>query len=262
MPNLLKIKKVEMPSPSERMSILDRLEKGEITPEEAARLLSAQQAESVKAVDSSESAMDVLGKLERGEISADEAALRLQQGRTAEKADRQDGYDTGEPATFQPITSETFEVREERFEPTRAWGWWFVPIAFGALLTLLAGLWMSADVRDGSFGLGFFCAWLPLAIGVAFIFLGVAARRGPWANLWINRRRRGGDTDVILNVPVPVGMAGTVLRTAGKHIPGLEEQDVDKLLNALAESRRKGEHIQIHTHEDNDDEDIVDITIG
>ena len=246
-----------MPNPSERMSILDRLEKGEITPEEAARLLSAQQAEPVKAADTSETAMDVLGKLERGEINADEAAQRLQGNRSQQKAHTDKDQDANGPETFERV-----QIHEERFDQERTWGWWFVPIAFGALLTILAGLWMSADVGDGGFGLGFFCAWFPLAIGVAFILLGVAARRGPWANLWINKRRRGGDTDVILNVPVPVGMAGTVLRTAGKHIPGLEEQDVDKLLNALAESRKRGEHIQIHTNQDNDDEDIVDITIG
>lgn len=231
-----------MPSSSERLSILDRLEKGAITPEDAARLLSAEETSEVKATDSSESAMDVLGKLERGEINAEEAAQRLQGGQV----------ETGEPA----------QIREKRFEPSRTWGWWFIPIAFGALLTLLAGLWMSADVRDGNFGLGFLCAWFPLAIGVLFIFLGVAARQGPWANLWINKRRRSGDVDVILNVPVPIGMAGTVLRTAGKHIPGLDEQDVDQLLHALQESRKKGERIQIQTKQDNEDEDIVDITIG
>ena len=248
-----------MLSQPERMSILDRLEKGEITPEEAARLLSAQETEPIKAADSSESAMDVLGKLERGEISADEAALRLQ---SKSRTGQQDSNEVPEPSNFKPATFKRFEVREEPFDPDRSWGWWFVPIAVGAVFTLLAGLWMSVDARDGSFGLAFLCAWFPLAIGVLLIFLGIAARRGPWANVWINRRRRGGDTDLILNVPVPVGMAGTVLRTAGKHIPGLEEQDVDKLLNALQESRRKGEHITVHTHQDNDDEDVVDISIG
>lgn len=245
-----------MLSQPERMSILDRLEKGELTPEEAARLLSAQKTEPMKTADSSETAMDILGKLERGEISANEASQRLQNG-AQKKSDETADWSSTKQDFVEPV-----QIREEPFDPDRSWGWWFVPIAVGALFTLLAGLWMSVDARDGSFGLAFLCAWFPLAIGVLLIFLGVAARRGPWANVWINRRRRGGDTDLILNVPVPVGMAGTVLRTAGKHIPGLEEQDVDKLLNALQESRRKGEHITVHTHQDNDDEDVVDISIG
>lgn len=244
-----------MPSPTDRMAILDRLEKGEITTEEAARLLSAQETEPTQAADSSETPMDVLGKLERGEINADEAAQRLHHNRRQQSSGAHQV-----PRDSEPL--EHVQIREDRFDPQQTWGWWFVPIALGALLTILAGLWMSADVRDGTFGWGFFCGWFPLAIGVLFMALGVAARRGPWANLWINRRRRGGDTDVILNVPVPVGMAGTVLRTAGKYIPGLDEQDADKLIQALQDSRRKGEHIQIHTQDDNDDEDIVDITIG
>lgn len=244
-----------MPSQPERMSILDRLEKGEITPEEAARLLSAQESQPVKAAEPPESAMDVLGKLEHGEITADEAAQQLQNG-SQKKSNRSDHSSTKEDH------GDRVQVREKSFDPERSWGWWFAPIAVGVFFTLLAGLWMSLDARDGSLGFAFFCAWLPLAVGVLLIFLGAAARRGPWANLWINRRRRSGDTDLILNVPVPVGMAGTVLRTAGKHIPGLEEQDVEKLLDALQESRHKGEHITVQTHQDNDDEDIVDISIG
>lgn len=251
-----------MPSQSERMSILDRLEKGEITPDEAARLLSTKEADLGKGGgDSGETAMDVLSRLERGEISTQEAAQLLERGNGDREARTQDFEKAGESTNLAPET-ERVEVREERFDPARTWGWWFTLIASGAVLTFLAGLWMSSDVRDGSFGIGFLCAWLPLAIGVLLIVLGVATRRGPWANLWINRRRRGGDTDVILDVPVPVGMAGVVLRTVGRHIPGLDEQDVDKLINALQESRRKGEHIQIQSKQDNDDEDIVDITLG
>ncbi len=245
-----------MPSSSERMSILDRLEKGEITPEDAAQLLSSEDASPVKVTNSAETAMDVLARLERGEISAEEAAQRLEGG------NREQIPEQSVSQRFEQPETEQFQIREEPFGPARTWGWWFVPIAVGALLTLLAGLWMSVDARDGNFGLGFFCAWFPLGIGVLFMILGVAARSGPWANLWINKRRRRGDTDVILNVPVPVGMAGTVLRTAGKHIPGLDERDVDNLLRAWKDSRRKGEHIQIQTKQHNEDEDIVDITIG
>jgi hypothetical protein len=234
------------------MSILDRLEKGEITPDEAAKLLSENQPNVIEAKDPSESAMDVLGKLERGEISADEATQRLEN-----KSPKSNENNTS-TQNFAP----RFEVVEERFEPARTWGWWFMPIAAGIFVTLLSGLWMSLDVRDGSFGWGFFCAWVPLAIGLLFIVFGVAARRGPWANLSINHRRRNGLTDLVFNMPVPVGMAGTVLRTAGRHIPGLEEADVDNLLNALKESQRKGEHITIQARDDNDDEDVVDITLG
>jgi hypothetical protein len=234
------------------MSILDRLEKGEITPDEAAKLLSEGQSAVLEDKDSSESAMDVLDKLERGQINAEEAAQRLENKSNS----------PNEPSSFSTKSAPRFEVVEERFEPERTWGWWFIPIAAGIFITLLAGLWMSLDVRDGSFGWGFFCAWVPLTIGLLFIVFGVAARRGPWANLWINRRRRQGQTDLVLNMPVPVGMAGTVLRTAGRHIPGLEEADVDHLLNALKESQRKGEHITIQARDDNDDEDVVDITLG
>lgn len=235
-----------MPSPEERMSILNRLEKGEITPEQAAQMLAEEKSSGPK---TAEKPMDVLGQLERGEISADEAAERL----AAKTAPKTNGH---------AATSSRMEViDEERFSSSRTWGWWAVPIAIGTVFTVLAGLWMAADARDGGLGLGFFCAWLPLSIGILLIFLGWLSPRGPWANVNVKTRRRHGDVDVNLNVPVPIGIATGALRTVGRRIPGLDREDLDKLADALEQTGKKGDSIQIQANDD-DDDDSVDITIS
>lgn len=237
-----------MPSPEERMSILNRLEQGEITPEQAAKLLAEEKPAGQKPADKP---MDVLGRLERGEITADEAAERL----AAKAASRINGTASEAPRRVEVVDD------KERFSPSRTWGWWAIPIAIGTVFTVLAGLWMAADVRDGGLGLGFFCAWLPLSLGILLIFLGWLSQRGPWANVKVKTRRRHGDVDLNLSVPVPIGIATGALRTVGRRIPGLDREDVDKLADALEQTGKKGDSIQIEASDD-DDDDTVDITIG
>jgi len=47
----------------------------------------------------------------------------------------------------------------------------------------------------------------------------------------------------------------------GGHIPGLDESSVDKIVDALRESKRNGNPLHIHTSGD-DGEDDVDIVIS
>lgn len=237
-----------MPNPKERMSILEQLEKGEITPEEAAKLLAEEKPAGQKPPDKP---MDVLGQLERGEITADEAAERL----AAKAAPNANEHSRARS----PRRAEA--VDEQRFSPARSWGWWAVPIGIGTVFIVLAGLWMAADVRDAGLGLGFFCAWLPLSLGILLIFLGWLSRRGPWANLNVKTRRRHGDVDLNLNIPVPIGIATGALRTVGRRVPGLDREDVDRLADALDQTGKNGDSIQIEASDD-DDNDTVDITIG
>lgn len=243
-----------MPSPAERMTILDRLEKGEINPEEATRLLAAEENSAAQSKPADDSPMAVLEQLERGEINADEAAKRLGQGAAPVRED--DGLGQARKQAKVDV------VDSDRFSPARTWGWWVIPISIGALLTLLAGLWMSADARNG-IGLGFFCAWVPLSIGVLLILFGWLSQRGPWAHLRIDSRKRTkpGRVNYFMDLPVPIGVATTVLRSVGKRVPGLEQEDVDKLLKAMQDIGSKGEPIHIRANED-DDDDAVDITIS
>ncbi|MEX1248880.1 MAG: hypothetical protein WEA61_10405 [Anaerolineales bacterium] len=236
-----------MPSPEDRLKILDRVEKGEITPEEAARLLTEDEAKSSKV----DRPMDVLGQLERGEISADEAARRLSKNSSASLRSQK-------KESLPPVVEVT---DKDRSSPARTWGWWLIPVTIGALLTVLAALWMGADARDGGLGLGFFCAWFPLSLGILFILLGWLSRRGPWAHLRVDSRKRSGRVNFKLDLPVPVGVATTTLRTVGRHTPGLDEEDVDKLVQAMQEAGTKGEPISIRAN-DEDDDDVVAITIS
>ena len=153
-----------MPSPAERMQILERLEKGEISPDEAARLLSQEEDAAPQNAAEPESSLGVLDQLERGEIDTDEAARRLQQTHGDQEEHEQ------------VYKADMFD--HKRFTPNRTLSWWLVPIVAGALITALSGLWMSNSLASGQVGLAFFCAWVPLALGVLLIVIGWALRNG------------------------------------------------------------------------------------
>jgi len=150
-----------MPSPAERMQILERLEKGEISPDEAARLLSQEEDPAPQKAAELENPMGVLDQLERGEIDTDEAARRLQQSHGDQEEHEQ--------------TFKVYVPDHRRVSPRTRWQ---LPIVAGALITALSGLWMSNSLASGQVGLAFFCAWVPLALGVLLIVIGWALRNG------------------------------------------------------------------------------------
>ena len=234
-----------MPNRFERLVILNRLEKGEISPEEAARLLSSVDDASPP---SPQTPMGVLEQLERGEITPEEAARRLSNRVKAKE-------------TKEGRSSNVEVTNHKAAKPQRSSNWWLIPIGLGTLFALLAGFWMRADLLDGSFGLAFFCAWVPMAIGVALLLLGWFARRGPWANVNFRSRRAGGRVRFDFDLPVPIGVAGSALHFVGDRVPALGNESVDQLLQALEQAGKDGEPIEIHANSD-DNQDSVDITIS
>lgn len=230
---------------SDRLSILNRLEKGEITPEEAARLLTIEEGPAAEP----QTPMGVLEQVERGEINPEEATQRL-----SALAEKKQPKQEKKTPKVEIIQDKSKSVKLNK-------GWWLIFVAVGALLAVLAGLWMSADLRDGGIGLGFFCAWIPLFIGVLLLLFGWFARQGPWAHVQVKSNKAEGRVKVNVDVPLPIGVAGKALHLVGDRVPGLDQTDVDKLINALEQASRDGEPIHIQANS-KDGENSVDISIS
>lgn len=234
-----------MPSPSERLEILNRLERGELSIEQAAELLTGAQTSRKAAA----SPMDVLEQLERGEINPEEAAQQL-----------------GAAGASQDAKEESHTSRVEVIDPkVRRSRWWAVAIAAGSLLAVLAATWMRSDLQDGSLGLAFICAWAPLLMGILLIVLGWASRQSPWASVRIRSRRAVGHAEgnFNLDLPLPVKLTSQVLRFFGgrMNISGVDLEDIEGLLGAFEQAKENGQPIIIQTHSDDDDE-TVDIQIS
>jgi hypothetical protein len=234
-----------MPTRSERLEILNRVEKGEISTEEAARLLSVTVISSPTLP---QTPMSVLEQLERGEITPEDAARRL----------------SAPAGVKQNQEKKTPKVEVIRVKPTatqRSSGWWLILISIGALFAVLGGLLMNTDLRNGGMGLGFFCAWIPLSFGVLLLLLGWLARRSAWANVNFKSHRANGRVKFDFDMPVPIGVAGKALHFVGDRVPVLGSETVERLMQALEQASKDGDPIQIRANSE-DGDDSVDITIS
>jgi hypothetical protein len=238
-----------MTSPSERLSILDRLEKGEITPKEAARLLSAEGHEHT-AHGEPDSPMGVLGRLERGEIDANEAALRLA---VVNRPAQHHGANGARKVSVRNITNQTNRASRT--------SWWLPPLLVGVLLTVLSALWLRADASDGILGFWFYVALLPLFAGISLIVTGALLRRSHWVRLQVKGRGHGDRINVNTQIPVPFDLASGLMERFGFNIRGFDAGTVAQIKAALKKVRDDGQPVHIQAN-DEDGDGTVDIYIS
>lgn len=240
-----------MTSPSERLSILDRLEKGEINPEEAARLLSASgQTQEHEAHGETDSPMGVLGQLDRGEINADEAARRLEVAKRPTQRSRVYNRD------FPKISVRN--IANEANKSSRSW-WWRPPLIVGIVMTALSALWLQADASDGIFGFWFYVALLPLFAGIALIVTGELLRRSHWVRVRVTGQDHGHDVNVNTQLPIPFDLASGLMEKLGLNIRGFDAGTVEQIKAALKKASEDGQPVHIQA---NGDEGAVDIYIN
>lgn len=239
---------------ADRMRILEQLESGAISPDEAARLLGTAQ-ESPRPQDPASKGpqrpMDVLEDLERGDISTEEAAARLQAARAKPQGQQE------------PQNGEAKQKLKSRPAPEfgRFRQWWLVPFLAGLIVTAASGLWMQDILTERGVGFLFLCAWAPLGIGLALLTLGWASRNGAWLHVRVRNPHGGGPRLIAISLPLPLGLASWSIRTFGEHIDGLDKTAIDEILMALDQTTRKGEPLYVKVHDDGDGEQ-VEVFIG
>lgn len=243
---------------AQRMRILEQLENGEISPDEAAKLLGQLQADTpADSPTADQTPMDVLEAVDRGEISADEAASRLQASAAKASAKsrtrvRYEQHDGGTRASVNPKSEPDFG----RFRH-----WWALPFVAGLIVTAASGMWMQDILTDRGIGFLFLCAWAPFGIGLALLVLGWASRSGTWVQVRVRNPSGGGPKLIAISLPLPLGLAAWSIRTFGPHIDALDQTAVDEILAALNDTARKGQPLYVKV--DNDDGgEQVEVFIG
>ncbi len=182
-----------MPNSRERMEILQKLERGEISPADAEKMLSGLMDIPRPAPPTR---MGILEQVEAGTLSADDAASQLMQQAGGKRSSDQRRHsrsnqddEADDFVSFSPIKRNSVMGS-------------FLFIA-GLSVTLLAALWMGMILQRSGLTFGFFCLWLPFAVGLAALALGWAARNGEWMQLNV-RSRKEGNRNVFISLPLPV----------------------------------------------------------
>jgi SHOCT-like domain len=197
-----------MTNESERLQILEMIEKGVITASEGVRLLNSLQGEPEEAANPQLSYI---------------ASSAAQPSPMPEVV-------VEEPAPEGKTSITPFEFDAE----TRKWRrWWWIPLTVGIIITVVSGLLMFLAYQSSGFGFWFACLWFPLLLGVIVISLAAASRAMRWLHVRIHQEPGERPQTIAISLPIPIRFVAWVLRVFKPHIPNLDKTSLDEVILAL-----------------------------
>lgn len=241
---------------SKRLEILNKIEGGEISPEEGAKLLSNLPQEETPSTEGHQpinEELNILEMIERGEISAEEGIKLMAGRRVNEENDDYEDFGFGESSG----ASEPPTISEEEIAQWKRW--WQIPLYGGAAITGFSALWMNYAFRQTPYGFWFFCTMFPVFAGLMLIALSWQSRSGPWLHVRI-KQNQGGPKRISISFPLPIKLSAWVLRQFGHLIPGLGETSLDEVILALDTTAKNDTPLYVQV--DEDDNTQVEVFIG
>lgn len=208
---------------------------------------------------------EILQKVERGELSPSEAAELLSGAPSAPSAPPAPPPPAAQAAPFLanlPIRVESGPSAPPR-DPeaelddidTRLAGWkrwWMIPLWAGMGVFLLGAALMAWGYTAGRM-FWFYCSFLPLLMGLGVMGLAWWSQRARWLHVRVEDpdEKTGKTTRVSVSMPLPIHFAGWVLRTFGNRIPGLRDQPqvISSMPEMLAELDQNKEPLIVEVDE-------------
>jgi hypothetical protein len=107
---------------------------------------------------------------------------------------------------------------------------WLIPLAAGGVVSAV-GLGSILLIQWASPGsLFLLCGWTPLLAGLAIVLLAFWSRTARWLHVRIRGERR-----ITLSFPLPLRLAGWILRLVRPYVPQLEKTGLDEVILSLDE---------------------------
>lgn len=197
-----------MTNESERLQILEMIEKGVITASEGVRLLNSLQGEPE-------------------ETASPQLSFAAQ---SAAKSSPMPEVVVEEPAPETEPSSTPTEFDAE----TRKWRrFWWIPLTVGIVITVVSGLLMFLAYQRSGFGFWFACLWFPLLLGVIILSLGAASRAMRWLHVRVHQEPGARPQTIAISMPIPVRFVAWVLRIFKPRIPNMDKANLDEVILAL-----------------------------
>lgn len=216
----------------------------------------------------SDERLQILRMIEEKQLTPDEGIQLLEALSAGEEValEQTDTENEGEPASLPPVSktppaqSELLEEATAAYPAPPDWATfghlWLIPLAVGGVLSAVGlGLVLLIQVASqGSFFL--VCGWMPLLAGLATIALAFWSRTARWLHIRIRGEQR-----ISLSFPLPLRLAGWILRLVRPFVPQLEETGLDEVILSLDEglAGEGGFYVDV---QDDEDGERVQVYIG
>jgi hypothetical protein len=213
---------------------------------------------------SAEERKKILQMVEEGKITAEQAASLMRALDT--EADPAEAEVEVIQTAAAPGASSESQSHAPEFEQVkaRARRLAMIPLWAGVLITVLSAWALYAIQQNAGMNFWFYLMMLPLMLGVLLIALGAGGRTSRWIYIDVDRRnaRRGdGPRHITLALPLPLGILSWFFRTFGNNIHGMSRGRVDGIVQMLEVTKASGEPLIINV-DDSDDGERVQLFIG
>lgn len=205
---------------------------------------------------SAEERKRILEMVENGRITADQALTLIKAIEADVEAEGQEA-----PSQLEAGPDTGFKTAPE-LERTAAQARRLaqIPLLAGILLVVLSAWGMYAALQSAGYGFWFYCLSLPFLLGVVATAFGAWSRTARWLFVRVqNSPGQRGPKTIFLGFPLPLDLAGWFLRVFGKRIDGLENTNVDEVIQAISLTKdiheplivnvdegANGEHVQVY----------------
>jgi hypothetical protein len=209
---------------------------------------------------SSEERKKILQMVQDGKISAEQAASLMHaleddaDPAEAEVEVLETGASSGPGGTDAPEFEEV-RARVRRFAMIPLW----IGVIISVLSAwAIYGVQQSAGIIN----FWFFCLLVPLLLGVLLIALSAGGQSSKWLYVNVDRRNAADwPRNITLGFPLPLGLTAWFLRTFGHTIPGMKNTNVDEIIQILDATGKSGAPLIINAN-DNEDGEHVQVYIG
>ncbi|MBN1955212.1 MAG: hypothetical protein JW900_09210 [Anaerolineae bacterium] len=177
---------------------------------------------------------EILELIEAGEISVEEGVRRLEMLAGGPQPEP-------EAPHVSPPPSRQQVVRPGLVRLIWQLAFWLgvVLLTGGALLVAAVYAW---DLASG----WLVCGWPLFAVGVLVMVLGWWMRRARWLSL---RVRQTDGPNIILALPLPLGLVGWAVRILRPFVPQLQQDGLDEMILALQEELHDGHPLIVEVDE-------------
>jgi polyhydroxyalkanoate synthesis regulator phasin len=218
----------------ERAQILEMVASGEISPEDAVKLLDALSD-------------DFAG--EEGQFDDEQAG---------DVAEINLDLELDEPAEPAPQSPET-NILDSNLNKWRQW--WTIPLGIGIFITLIGALLMLQSFQTSGINIWFIFAFLPFFLGVLIMALAWYSRTSPWIHIRVREGHRDGRGKIALSFPLPLHLAAWFVRNFGQWIPYFDNTGLDELILALGDGVTPENPFYVEVNE-GENGDRVEVYIG
>jgi hypothetical protein len=210
---------------------------------------------------SSEERRKILQMVQDGKISAEQAAT-LMRALDTESDPSEAEIEVLETTTAPSQEQERIEAPEFEDIKRRARRFAMIPLWIGVAITVLSAWGMYSAQQSGGLNFWFFFLLIPLLIGVLLIALGASGQSSRWLYVNVDRHNaHDGPRNITLGFPLPLGLAAWFLRNFGQSIRGLNNTNVDEIIQILDATGKSGAPLIINAN-DNEDGEHVQVYIG